>query len=181
MASNQKPPCRFYAGDSLSFSVNKPEGLNVSAAAWVITTAAGVSTFNGTEDPIGVWNFAVTPEQSAAIPAGKAKACLLFTVFGGGRRAQPLPPVTVLPNPSVATAKTQLEQALENIEQTIAKLAGQLTSATSADGVSSTKRQLGEAWSQRDKLLRAVDAERARRGLPTLGINRIKRIPTRFQ
>jgi hypothetical protein len=181
MASNTKPPTRFYAGDSLSFSVNKPSGLNVTACAWAITTTAGVSTFNATENPSGVWNFEITGDQSANVPPGKSKSTLLFAVVGGGRRTQALPPVTVLPNPGIATPKTPLEQALENIEATIAKLSGQLTSSTSADGVSSTKRQLGEAWSQRDKLVRAVDSERARRGLPTLGINRIKRIPTRFK
>ena len=73
-----------------------------------------------------------------------------------------------------------LEQALADAEATIAKLAKAANSNTSVDGVTVTKQRIADAWENRNQLFRAVDAERARRGLPNYGTTKIKHISTRF-
>lgn len=177
-------PTRFHAGDSLSFSVNKPAALNVTACAWVITNGAGATSFEGVGSGpggIAVWTFDIPSSQTANLPEGPARGSLIFTLGDGGRKVGSFWSITVLPDPTKATPPTALETALAAAEATIAKLAAQRNTSLTAAGVSSTKRQLGEAIETRNQLLRAVEAERARRGLPTLGINRIKRIPARFR
>jgi hypothetical protein len=177
------PPHQFFAGDTVNFSHLIDSNLvgQVTAVAWVVTKGLQVLNFAGTISGDGTSvSFSVAPAGTVNAVPGLYRSNLIYTLANGGRVTKNTPGLRIYENPLAARTLSTLEQAYEANEATILALTQKINTSTSADGVSATKRSLTEALETRKQLLMAIDAENARKGRPTNGYNRIKKIEARF-
>jgi hypothetical protein len=170
-------PNSFIAGDAVRVTIANP---NYPSSLWTLKVwfqnGITVQSFTAPAGSADAYDLFITPEESAAIPAGQYLIAYIFTEIASPNDRKSLDwksTVAVYANPAVATAKTVARQTLEAMEAAYLSLSsGGLMQSVNFNGQSFTNHNLSDFATAIERQRAIVAGEDAAR----LGHRRISSI-----